>query len=103
MSSHYLTTRRTQHGLRYVVRYRLGGRSYPVVHAGSFATKKEATERRNLVAGELAACRNPADVLNALLVEPPKVRPMREWLPEYQASRRDHAESTAGKLGSKLR
>ena len=42
MASLVITTRRTQSGPRYVVRYRLGGRAYPIVHAGSFRTLKEA-------------------------------------------------------------
>ena len=59
-----------QTGPRYVVRYRLGGRAYPLVHGGSFKTLKEAKARRDLVAGELAAGRNPADVLRAMVETP---------------------------------
>ena len=54
-----ITTRRATDGPRYVVRYRLGGRAYPIAHAGSFRTLKEAKARRDFVAGELAAGRNP--------------------------------------------
>ena len=54
-----ITTRKTSSGPRYVVRYRLGGRAYPVVHAGSFRTLRDAKIRRDLVAGEIAAGRNP--------------------------------------------
>src|SRR5262245_35616171 len=100
MSSHYLTTRRTKHGPRYVVRYRLGGRSYPVMHAGSFKTQREARERRNLVAGELAAGRNPADLLRSML-EPSDVarrNTFAEVAAEYEASRVDVAASTARSL-----
>ena len=61
-----ITTRRTKSGPRYVVRYRLGGRAYPLVHAGSFKTLREAKTRRDLIAGELAAGRNPADALRAM-------------------------------------
>ncbi len=46
---------------RFVVRYRLGGRAWPIQHGGSFKTDKEARARRDLVAGELAAGRNPAE------------------------------------------
>ena len=35
MATITITTRRTASGPRFVVRYRLGGRAYPVVHAGS--------------------------------------------------------------------
>ena len=61
-----ITTRKTKDGPRYVVRYRLGGRAWPIVHAGSFRTMREARARRDLVAGELAAGRNPADALAGL-------------------------------------
>ena len=59
MSSLTITTRRAKDGPRYVVRYRLGGRTYPIVHAGSFRTLREAKSSRDFVAGELAAGRNP--------------------------------------------
>jgi hypothetical protein len=61
MASALITTRQTKSGSRYVVRYRLGGRAYPLVHGGSFRTLKEARARRDVVAGEIAAGRNPAD------------------------------------------
>jgi hypothetical protein len=46
MSSLTITTRRANDGPRYVVRYRLGGRAYPIVHAGSFPTLKGEGETR---------------------------------------------------------
>lgn len=49
MASLVITTRQTTSGPRYVVRYRLGGRAYPVQHAGSFRTMKEAKARRDFV------------------------------------------------------
>ena len=55
MASLVITTRRTASGPRFVVRFRLGGRAYPIQHAGSFKTMREAKARRDLVAGELAA------------------------------------------------
>src|SRR5438132_8046471 len=72
VASALITTRRTKSGPRYVVRYRLGGRAYGLVHGGSFRTLKEARARRDLLAGELANGRNPADVLKAL--SQPQVR-----------------------------
>jgi hypothetical protein len=48
------------------VRYRLGGRGYPYVHGGSFKTKREAELRRERIAAELAAGRNPAEALAAM-------------------------------------
>ena len=58
MASLVITTRRTKSGPRYVVRYRLGGRAYPIVTA-ALPHAKEARARRDLVAGEIAAGRNP--------------------------------------------
>jgi hypothetical protein len=78
VSSLVITTRRTKSGPRYVVRYRLGGRTYPIVHAGSFRTLREARARRDLVGGEIAAGRNPADALRAVL-DHPRRRTFREW------------------------
>lgn len=49
---------------RYIVRYRRGGRHYPLVHAGSFKTQKDARTRRDFVAGELAAGRDPRETLD---------------------------------------
>ena len=62
--SAYITTRQRKAGKRYVVRYRLGGRYCPVVHAGSFKTMREAKLRRDFVAGELAAGHDPAERLS---------------------------------------
>jgi integrase len=88
MSSLTITTRRTLSGPRYVVRFRLGGRAYPVVHAGSFRTLREAKTRRDLVAGELAAGRNPSDVLRAILEQKPK-RTIAADFQTWRASRLD--------------
>ena len=44
---------------RFVVRFSLGGRAWPIEHGGSFKTDREARIRRDLIAGELAAGRNP--------------------------------------------
>jgi hypothetical protein len=43
----------------YRVMYRLGGRESTPKHGGSFRTMREATARRNWLAGELAAMRVP--------------------------------------------
>ena len=66
MPSLTITTRQTATGPRYVVRYRLGGMTYPLVHAGSFRTLKEAKARRELVGGLIATGQNPADTLRTL-------------------------------------
>ena len=102
MASALITTRRTKSGSRYVVRYRLGGRAYPLVHGGSFRTLKEARARRDVVAGELAAGRNPADALHAAL-EPVQRRTFAQWAEAYRASRVDVAGETAKNIGSHLK
>jgi hypothetical protein len=51
MASASITVRATKTGRRFVVRYRLGGRAYPIEHGGSFRTMKEARARRDLIAG----------------------------------------------------
>jgi integrase len=96
MATLTITTRRVKSGKRYAVRYRLGGRAYPVEHGGSFQTLKEARTRRDLIAGELAAGRNPQIVLQALLNPPAlvKVEKLREVGPRYLTSRVDLDEKT---------
>src|SRR5829696_1976429 len=96
MASAFITTRS---GPRYVVRYRLGGRAYPIEHGGSFRTLREARARRDFIAGELAASRNPADALRALM-ERPKMRTFSEWAASYEKSRVDIAERTQAVIRS---
>jgi integrase len=89
MPSAFITPRTTaKNERRFVVRYRNGGRGFPIVHAGSFQTLKEARARRDLVAGELAAGRNPADTLRAP-VETAERRTFKQWADAYQSSRVD--------------
>jgi integrase len=102
MASVVITTRKTKSGLRYVVRFRLGGRAYAVQHGGSFKTLKEAKARRDFVGGELAVGRNPADALRAL-IEKPKVRTFAEWAEAYQSSRVDVAPATTTSIGVHLK
>ncbi len=94
-----ITTRTTKSGRRFVVRYRLGGRSYPVEHGGSFPTMKEARARRDLVAGEIAAGRNPREVL-AAMKDRPQVRTFAQWAKAYRESRVDLSEETLKNLDS---
>jgi integrase len=104
MASTLITTRHTKSGPRYVVRYRLGGRTYPLVHGGSFKTKKEASARRDLIAGELAVGRNPAIALEAMRAQQPAtVRTLAAVAEQYRASRVDYADETSKNLGSHLR
>jgi hypothetical protein len=93
MASASITTRRTTRGKRYVVRFRLGGRAYPIEHGGSFPTMREARIRRDLIAGELAAGRNPRDLLRTL-TEQPRVRTFARWAEVYRESRPDIGDET---------
>jgi integrase len=99
MASVSIRRRQTKSGSRFQVRYRLGGRAYPLVHGGSFLTMKEARLRRELVGGELAAGRNPADLLRAM-VESPRVRTFAHLYDEFTASRVDVAEATKINYGT---
>jgi integrase len=103
MPSAFITRRSTKSGPRYVVRYRLGGRYWPIQHGGSFRKMKEATIRRDLIAGELAAGRNPAQLLEQLGRPQARVETLRELAPRYEASRIDYADETAKNLKSHLK
>src|SRR4051794_39012747 len=59
MSSAWVEHRSTSSGVRYRVRYRVGGRESKALYGGSFRTMTEATARREWIAGELAAMRVP--------------------------------------------
>jgi integrase len=89
-----ITVRKTGSGKRYVVRYRLGGRGFPVLHAGSFTTMKEARLRRDLVAGELAAGRNPRELLDAQQAAERPTRCYGDWHDAFVSSRLDVGAAT---------
>jgi integrase len=94
MPSASITARKTKGGgRRYAVRFRLGGRAYPVEHGGSFLTMREARVRRDLIAGELAAGRNPRELLRTL-TEQPKAKTLTQVFEDFIASRVDVAPST---------
>ena len=60
MASVWIKTRPTKNGdKRRRVEYRLGGRDSRIQYGGSFKTMREAIARRNYIAGELAAHREP--------------------------------------------
>jgi integrase len=104
MASASITARTTKHGeRRYVVRYRLGGRAYPIAHAGAFGTMKEARGRRDFVAGEIAAGRNPADALRALLMPPSPMLTVGCWAERFLTSRIDIDSNTTKNYRSALR
>jgi integrase len=90
MSSVSIRRRKTS----FQVRYRLGGRAYPLVHAGSFKTLKEARLRRGLVAGELAAGRNPSEILRRLTEAKQRRRTFTDLYDGFTASRVDVADAT---------
>ena len=101
MASASITTRSTKTGeKRFLVRYRLGGRAYPLVHAGSFRTLREARARRDLVAGELAAGRNPNIMLAA---QPATVATFSQWADRWLVTRVDLDESTVKAYGYHVR
>ena len=106
MASASITVRVTKAGgRRFAVRYRLGGRAYPIVHGGSFKTLKEARARRDLIAGELANGRNPARLLQALATEPttPTVITLNEWAERFLTARIDIDTNTKKNYRSALR
>jgi integrase len=104
MPSLYITLRRTGSGPRYAVRYRAGGRSFPVIHAGTFKTLKEAKVRRALVGAELAAGRNPRLLLDAIAQAPtPKLIDLATWTEKFLTSRIDIDENTTKAYRSALR
>jgi integrase len=76
---------------------------YPIVHAGSFRTLKEAKARRDFVAGELAGGRNPTEALRALSAAPAAVLTFSAWAKRYSASRVDLATETTKNLASHLK
>jgi integrase len=85
----HIRKRRTQGGEpRYQVRYRRGGRYFPLEHGGSFRHLKEARERADLVTSWLAAGKNPKDEL-AALTAPIERLSFRQWAERYKRSRVD--------------
>jgi integrase len=77
----------------------------PLQHAGSFRTLKEAKARRDLIAGEFAAGRNPALLLQAMTErpEPATVRTFGQVADAYRDSRVDYAAETAKNMLSHLK
>ncbi|MCY4087500.1 MAG: site-specific integrase [Actinomycetia bacterium] len=90
MGSAYIARRKlSSGGVRYQVRYRLGGRAHRSRHAGSFPTRKDARTRRDLVAG-----RDPRRDLERLHGQAGNTRTLSQWTESYLESRRDWAEAT---------
>jgi integrase len=59
VASVHIVKRPASDGVRYRVRYRLGGREARILYGGSFRTRRDAEERARYIAGELAAQRVP--------------------------------------------
>jgi hypothetical protein len=98
-----IVTRKAKDGPRYLVRFRLGGRAYPWVHVGSFRTQREAKVRRDLVAGEIAAGRNPSEALRALAAAPTAVLSINTWASRFLDSRIDIDPNTLKNYRAALR
>jgi integrase len=84
------------------VRYRLGGRGYPYLHGGSFKTLREAGIRRETIARELAAGRNPVELLRAMAAPVVVVAAttLEQRFEAFIASRVDVGKSTKNLYGN---
>lgn len=91
MASTWIEKRSVADGVRYRVRFRLGGAESIPKYAGSFATKREALIRKAWVSGEIARMRVPD--LKAL-AEPERLPTLREVANRWQESRKDVREAT---------
>src|SRR5262245_60201023 len=90
MPSAFIITRVTSTGQkRYFVRYRLGGRTYPLQHAGSYRTLRDARVRRDFVIGEITAGRNPAVTPAATTTPTAPTMTVGRWTEKFIASRLD--------------
>ena len=83
--------------------FRMGGRGYPELAAGTFHYSKDARARRDFVAGEIAAGRDPRATLRALSAPRPPVRDLEQTIAGYEASRIDFAAETAKNARSHLK
>lgn len=87
----------------YLVVYRLGGRGFPELTAGTFHKLEEAQTRRDIVAGEIAALRDPRLLLDAMRQPPARTRSYREWAAAYIASRIDLSPNRVRNIGVALK
>jgi integrase len=91
MASCWIERRPASDGVRYRVRYRLGGRESRALYAGSFGTMRDAKTRRGWIQGELAAMRAPN---LATLAEPEPAPTLRTVAGRWQENRLDVRDST---------
>jgi hypothetical protein len=101
MASASIMRLETSSGARWRVRYRRGGRAWPLKHAGSFRTQREARIMRDVVAGELAAGRDPAETLK-LSQEPRKVETLRAIAARFESSRVHMSPNGRKNIGSHM-
>lgn len=95
MSPARIRTRSTQTGeKRYIVIYRMGGRGFPELTAGTFRTLREAKLRRDLIAGEIASGRDPRHALAEMTREKIVERTYRQVGDAMIASRHDWSHNT---------
>ena len=80
-----------------------GGRGYLLIHGGTFTTLKEARLRRDVIAGELAAARNPRLLLEAMTAPTAPELTFAEWAERYRESRIDFAQETTKNMTSHLK
>jgi integrase len=92
MPSCWIRRRETKGGLKYHVRYRLGGRAFPELHAGAFDTLRDAKARKRWIDGEISAGRAPDLEAIARPAEPGLT--VAGAAEEWQASRIDVSEAT---------
>lgn len=90
MSPAWIIARATGGGVRYEVRYRLGGRG-PQFYGGRFHLRREAVARQRWIVGEIAAMRVPN--VHALRERAPS-RALAAWGGEWVASRVDVTVAT---------
>lgn len=92
MASAWIERRLRSDGVRYRVRFRVGGRETVPRYGGTFRTMRDAKIRRDYVVGELSALRVPDLKVLAAAAEHPTVRALAE---SWRASRVDVAAGTA--------
>jgi integrase len=91
----WIVTRKTQAGdSRFQVKYRRGGRAWPIEHAGSFKLLREAKIRRDLIGGWIAQGLNPKVELAKLLEPPPAAMTLEAAIDGFIRSRHDVTAST---------
>ena len=95
----YIKRRTGKDGPRYLVYYRITA-AHKERYAGSFRTKKDAQTRRDLVAGELAALRDPGLLLAEFRRPPVRQAGLGEAWDVWAASKRRVGESAKALYGN---